>query len=84
MNKHRIPQWRLISELVGSKDVKMHTTSVFEWEGLLFEVLGKEQVKGNRVLPTHYLPIDFEGKSWRVRELGKKSKLYKEIKNGTS
>lgn len=60
----------------------MHTKSVYEWNGIIYEVLGVNQVKEKKILPTHYAPVKFEKREWRIREVGNKSKLYKEIKNG--
>lgn len=77
----RIPQWRLVSKLVGSEDIIMHSKSVYEWNGIIYEVLGVNQVKKKKILPTHYAPVKFEGRNWRIREVGEKSKLYKKIKN---
>jgi hypothetical protein len=78
--KKQTPQWRIISELVGSENIIKHSKHIYEWEGLLFEVLGTEQVKNQKVLPTHYVPVISEGREWRIRQLGEDSKLYKEIK----
>jgi hypothetical protein len=80
INKKRVPQWRVVSSLVNSEDVKMHRSSVYEWEGILFEVLGKEEIKKKDIASSHFVPVFMEGKEWRIRQAKEKSKLYKEIK----
>lgn len=75
------PRPNLLSEMLGCKPSHLtkHTKTVWGWRGLLFEVLTYKQMREGKIPPSHYSPIRYAGKAWRIRELGKKSKLYKEI-----
>lgn len=61
-----------------TNEIIKHTKTVYEWEGILYEVTGS---KSKTAPASHYVTIPYGGIEWKIRELGNKSELYKQIKN---
>lgn len=72
----------LLSDFLGceQQELTKHTKTVWEWRGVLFEILTYQQMNQGDTPASHYIPLRYAGKAWRIRELGEKSKLYMEIK----
>lgn len=79
---HRKPNQneQALLELLGCEqsEVKRHSTTVYEWRGVYFEVLTVEQMKHGKVPASWYTPI---GNNFRIREMGKQAEKVKRIKN---
>ena len=74
----KLAQVGVLCELLNCKtnELKKYKTTVYEWRGIYFEVVGS---KSKTAPASHYTPIKWGGKIWSVRELGEKSEIYKEI-----
>ena len=69
---------RVLCTLFGMSEDELtrHTKNVYEWQGILWEVVG---VKSPTVQLDHYMKVTVQNRDWLIRELGSKSKLYKEV-----
>jgi hypothetical protein len=75
----KTPQVVALCSMFGMNESELtkHTKNVYEWRGVLWEIVG---VKSPTVQLDHYIVIEIgKNRTWLIRELGKKSKLYKEI-----
>lgn len=67
---------------ISPQEVWKHSSSVYQWGELWFEVVGEAKVrKGHKnggVQPAHYVRITHKTKKWMMRELGTKSLVRKQ------
>lgn len=77
------PQHRLLTHLLNcdESEITKHTSRVYSWNGLYFEILGRKTMLRGKTAPSHYTTHTWGGKEWSIRELGEKSKIRKEITN---
>lgn len=78
MSRSSSPQIIVLGKFLSAKkqEIIKHRPTVYEWEGILFEIAGETT---KTVGKDHYVKIKIGKKEWYIRELGKQSKIYKEI-----
>ena len=76
--KKKLAQVLVLCNLLGCEpqDLIRHKATVYEWEDIYYEVVGKNSLTAPH---SHYSRMWTGKRLWFVRELGKKSKILKEL-----
>jgi hypothetical protein len=66
-----------LNDLYAVKPFSNKPVSLFIWGEILYQVLLKSELK--RILPTHFVQINYNGSTYYIREVGKQSQIYKQL-----
>lgn len=74
----KIAQAGVLCQLLNCEpsELTKHNKTVYEWRNIIFEVVGS---KSKTAPASHYTTIKYGRYDWSIRELGKKSKIVKEL-----